>query len=162
MADLQRVNGNLISWGSMTLKLGQERWTGVSEVSYGDKTELAKGYGSAPHQGPRGRSRGKYVPEAVKLKMFSDSAVELRRKLAALSADARSYGTVTFDGEVQFAEADLPAQQVTLVGLRVTSDMTTASEGSEPVMVDIECDCMWVVRDGLTMFDSSQGYPSAG
>lgn len=162
MGDLQRVNGRLISWGSMTLKLGGEVFTAITEVSYNDKLETAKGYGSAPHQGPRGRTGGKYTCEPTKLKMFLDGAQALRIKLMTLATDLRSYGQVTFDGEVQFAEPGLPAHIHELHGLRWTSESETISEGSEATMVEIELDTMYIVRDGGTLFDSSQGFPSAG
>ena len=162
MADLQRVNGNLISWGSLTLKLGNELWSGVTEVTFSQKVEKTKGYGSGPHQGPRGRSKGKYTCEPVKLKMFLDSERELRMKLKALATDGRSYGTVTFDGELFFAEANLPAHHAIFYGLQWTSESVTASEGSEGIMSEIELDCMFMQRDGGTLFDSSAGFPSAG
>lgn len=162
MADLQRVNGNLISWGSCTFKLGGEVFTSVAEIAYNDKIETAQGYGMAPHQGPRGRTRGKYSCDPTKVKMFLDGVRDLRVKLMLLASDQRSYGTVVFDGEVQFAEPGMDAHVHQLFGLRWTNEAETVSEGPDGIMAEIELNTMYIIRDGGTIFDSSQGFPSAG
>ena len=64
--DQVRINGNVYSWGSLTVKVGGERWYRLTSISYADKRERVKAYGQAKHQAPTGRSRGKYAVEPVK------------------------------------------------------------------------------------------------
>jgi hypothetical protein len=87
MADPIRVNGNLHSWGSITVKIGGERYYGFTGVAYGDKRERTHGHGMGRHHAPRGMSAGKYTPEPLKLTGYKASIQELREALGG-PADA--------------------------------------------------------------------------
>ena len=104
MSDQIRVNGNQLSWGSIILKLDQDVFTGFTSISFADKRERVKAYGQGRHHAPRGRSRGKYTIEPVKLTGWKDSVQIFRTQLAARSPDGKSYGDVEFQIIVQYVE----------------------------------------------------------
>lgn len=164
MADQIRVNGNVYSWGSLILKIGGERFSGFNSISYGDKRERVKGYGMGRHQAPRSRSRGKYSTDPVKLAGPPGSANEIRAMLAALSSDGVSYGDVEFEIALQYVEPSVDGGGETPMNIQIercviVADTATHEEGSDPLKEEIEIDCMLIRRNGLTLFDSSQGSP---
>lgn len=159
MADEIRVNGNQLSWGSIVCKIDQERYHGFTSIGYGDSRERVKGYGMGRHQAPRGRSRGKYTPDPVALKGAKSSVQALRKALAARSADGKSYGDVEFEIVVQYIEADETPITVEIERCVWTKNTTSEEEGPDPLSEEIEIDCMLIRRNGLTLFDESQGSP---
>jgi hypothetical protein len=159
MADQIRVNGNLLSWGSIIVKIDGDRYHGITSIAYADKRERVKGYGSARHQGPRGRSRGKYSTEPVKVTGFRSSLQAMRVALAAKAGDNTSYGDAEFDVVIQYVEADETPITVELERCVWTSNSATDEEGADPLKEDVEFDCMLIRRNGLVLFDASEGSP---
>lgn len=159
MADALRVNGNMLSWGSITLKLDSERYTGFTSISFADKRERVKGYGSTRHHGPRGRSRGKYTIDPVKLVGWKSSVNALRIGLAARSKDGKSYGDVEFQAVVQYVEDDELPVTVEIDRCVWTSNSSSDEESADPLKEEIELDAMLIRRNGLVLFDASEGEP---
>ena len=60
MADTQRINGFVPSWGDIYVKINSARYYGITEIAYGDTRVRSKLYGMARHHAPRGRTSGKY------------------------------------------------------------------------------------------------------
>jgi hypothetical protein len=165
MADQVRINGNAHSWGSIIAKVGGERFYGFNSVSFGDKRERVKGYGMGRHHAPRSRSAGKYSTDPVKLGGPKSSMQALRAKLAALSLDGISYGNVEFELTIQYVEptTTIPGGetpiQVDIHRCVITANSTSDEESADPLKEEVEIDCMAIRRNGLTLFDSSQGSP---
>jgi len=162
VADLIRVNGNQHSWGSIVLKVGGERFFGFTAISYSDKRERVIAYGMARHQAPRGRSRGKYTIEPVKLTGWKGSVQALRDQLANFAVDGVSYGDVEFEIVVQYVEADPTGETPMTVELERcvwTGNSVSEEEGPDPLKEEIEINCMLIRRNGLTLFDNSLGSP---
>lgn len=159
MADAVRVNGNQLSWGSIIIKIDSERYTGFTSVSFSDKRERVKAYGAARHHAPRGRSRGKYTVDPVKLVGWKGSVAALRAALAAKSSDGISYGDVEFDVVVQYVEADEDPQTVEIERCVWSSNSTSDEESADPLKEEIELDAMLIRRNGLVLFDASEGQP---
>ncbi len=159
MSDAIRVNGNQLSWGSIVLKIGGARFYGFTGISFADKRERVKAYGMGRHQAPRGRSRGKYTVEPVKLTGWKGSMQEVREALAALSVDGISYGDVEFEITVQYVEADEIPMTVEIEHCVWGANTTSDEEGPDPLKEEVELDCMLIRRNGLTLFDSSAGSP---
>jgi hypothetical protein len=158
MADNIRVNGNLLSWGSLGLKIGAERYYGFKSISYGEGIESVLVYGMGRHHAPRGRTRGKYVIEPLKLQGEVESLKIVRQTLAALAPDGRSYGTVEFE---VFLEAVEQEQSSTTEFLRCRWAKNTGSfeESAEGLYEEIEISVLQIRRDGLSLFDASEGSP---
>lgn len=159
MADQYRVNGNIFSWGSIVLKAGNERFTGFNAISYADKRERVKVYGMGRHQAPRGRTRGKYSVDPVKLSGPKDSTRDFRRFLAQQAADGISIGDVVFQIVVQFVEPGEATQTVVIDRCVLTGDSSSHEEGSDPLKDEFEFDAMLITRNKYTLFDSSKGAP---
>lgn len=159
MSDAIRVNGNQVSWGSIILKVGSERFHGFTSVDFGDKLEVILAWGMGKHQAPRGRSRGKYIPDPVKLKGPKTTVQELRQQLADLSSDGVSYGTVEFQITVQFSEDDEPPITVEIERCRFVANHAAHEESAEVLQDEIEISCMKIRTNGLVLFDESEGSP---
>jgi hypothetical protein len=162
MSDQVRVNGNQYSWGSIILKLDGDRYTGFTGISFGDKRERVKAYGMGIHQAPRGRSRGKYSTDPVKLTGWTDSIQRLRAALAAKAADQASYGNIEFEIQVQYVETvgstELPIN-VSLERCVIVGQSTSNEESADPLKEELEIDTMLIRRNDLTLFDSTEGSP---
>lgn len=157
MPDAIRVNGNLYSFGSISAKVDGEPFTGFTAIDYGDKVVTSKGYGLGVAQGPRGRTRGRYETDEVKLTGYRDSAQALINSLSLRSLNALSYGTVQFQLVVQYIElANLPITAV-LDRCRIVGVTESNAEGPDALMTDLTIDCMAIFRNGKTLFDSSRG-----
>lgn len=159
MADQIRVNGNQLSWGSIKVKLDGEVYYGFSSLAYGDKRERVKAYGMGKHQAPRGRSRGKYSTDPVKLGGPKASVQALREALAAKSADGVSYGDVEFEVIAQYFETSELGITVQCERCVIVANSSTEEESADPLKEEIELDTMMIRRNGLTLFDSSEGTP---
>lgn len=157
MSDQIRVNGNQHSWGSIVVKLADERVYGFTSIKYSDSRERVKAYGMGRHHAPRGRSRGKYEVDAVSLTGWKGSVQSLRERLASLAPDGRSYGDVVFQIVVQYIESDDTPITVELEDCVWVKNTTSNEEGPDPLSEEIEIDCMRIRRNGMVLFDESEG-----
>ena len=156
MADTKQINGFAHSWGSIIAKAGGEEFYGFTAVSFADKIEETIIYGLGKAQGPRGRTRGKYSTEESKIKGPISTIAALRKALAALADDAKSYGTVEFPMTIQMVEADETPIIVELERCRLLSTTGSFSEGPDGLEEEVAIKPLFVTRDGLTLYDSSQ------
>lgn len=159
MSDEIRVNGNQHSWGSIVVKIAEEKYYGFTKIAYSDSRERVKAYGMGRHHAPRGRSRGKYSTEAVTLTGWKGSVQQLRNALASKSQDGNSYGDVVFQIVVQYVEKDDTAITVEIEDCVWTKSASSEEEGPDPLSEDIEIDCMKIRRNGKVLFDESEGSP---
>lgn len=159
MADPIRVNGNVHSWGSIIIKLDDERYHGFNKINYGDARERTKAYGTGKHHAPLGRTSGKYAPEPVVLGGRKGAVQVLRDALAAKSASGTSYGSVEFEIVVQFIEGEDTPITVELSRCVVTKDSSSHEENADPLNDELELDTMLIRRNGKTLFDESEGAP---
>lgn len=159
MADQIRVNGNQLSWGSITLFVRGEIFTGFTGITYADKRERVKAYGMGRHHAPRGRSRGKYSTDPVKLTGWKSSVSALRTGLAVGSPNGTSYGDTEFDIQVLYSEVFEPNISVFISGCVWTANTSTEEENPDPLKEEIEIDPMVIRRNGLVLFDESLGTP---
>lgn len=155
MADQIRVNGNLMSFGSIIVKVNGDRFTGFTAIKYADKRERVKGYGMGRSQAPRGRSRGKYSTDPVGITGHKGSIQALRAALALQASDGASYGDVLFQIVVQFVETDDTPQTVEIEDCVWTGNTSSDEEGPDPLEEEIEVDCMRIRRNGLVLFDET-------
>ena len=158
MSDSIRVNNNQLSWGSIRLVLDGSTYTGFTSIAFADKRERTKAYGMGRHQAPRGRSRGKYTTESVKLAGWKGSVFTFLAELAQRSATA-NYGDVEFMINVLYSELDEPNVDIAITGCVVIGLNTSDEESADPLKEELEIDCMAIRRNGLTLFDTTEGSP---
>lgn len=154
-----RINGAQVSWGSIKIKIDGETFTGFTSLSYGDSLEVAVAHGMGKHQAPRGRSRGKYVVEPVKLGGPPSSMDALRAKLASKSPDGQTYGFYEFQIVAQYVEDGEPPMTTEIESCRYVKNVNSREEGSEVLKDEIEISAMMIRRNGRTLCDSSEGTP---
>jgi hypothetical protein len=159
MADQLRINNNQHSWGSIVLKLDNDPFTGFTAITFADKRERVKAYGMGRHHAPRGRSRGKYTVEPVKLTGWKGSVQLFRQQLALRSPDGKSYGDVEFQIIVQYIETGEQPMTVEIDRCVWAGNSTSDEENPDPLKEEVEIDPMLIRRNGLVLFDASQGSP---
>lgn len=159
MSDEVRVNGNLHSWGSITVKVAEEAYYGFTALGYGDKRERVKAYGMGRHHAPRGRSSGKYTVEPVTLTGPKGSVQQLRQALADQSSDGVSYGDVEFQIVAQYIESDDTPITVEIEDCVWVGNTSSEEEGPDSLSEDIEIDAMKIRRNGLVLFNETEGSP---
>jgi hypothetical protein len=159
MSDAVRINGNQLSYGSITLKLAGVVYYGFTGLSYGDKRERVKAYGMGRHHAPRGRSRGKYTVEPVKLTGWKSSVAEARRALAQQAQGGLSYADIEFQITAAYTELDETPVFVEINRCVWVGSSESNEENPDPLKEEIEIDPMVIYRDGLTLFDRSEGSP---
>lgn len=155
-ADPIIVNNNQISWGSIILKINQERFTGFTAISFSDKRERVKAYGMGRSHAPRGRSRGKYTVEPVKVTGWKSSVQLARQALAALAPDGQSYGDVEFQILVQYIDTGEAEIDVEIDRCVWMSNTSSDEENPDPLKEDVEFDAMLIRRNGLVLFDQTE------
>ncbi len=155
MADETRVNGNQLSWGSITLKINEEKYFGFTAVTFGDKRERVYAWGMNRSQAPRGRSRGKYTPEPVQLTGWKGSVQQLLQALAD-AGGGDSYGDTFFQIVVEYFEADDTPITVELEDCVVTGVTASEEEGGDNLKTELELSTMRVRRNNLVLFDNSE------
>lgn len=156
MANEVRVNGNVLSWGSTILRINGISQNWITSLSYSEKRERSQVYGMGRHQGPRGRTRGKYSVEAPKMKGPKADVQGFIDYLAGLSANGASYGDVEFNVMLQYVEA-FATVTVELEGCVVAGVTASEDEGAEALQDELELNCLRIRRNGKTLWDSSVG-----
>lgn len=152
------VNGVDYSWGSIVFKCNGAVFSGFTKIAYSDKRTRTKGYSAGKHQAPTHRSRGKYEADPVKVTGYLDELQAFRAWLAQQSADGISYGNVEFQGCIQYEERDV-LHQVDLVDLVWFEESAAHEENADLLMQEVSFDPMRILRDGLTLFDATNGIP---
>ena len=157
MSDQVRINGNVMSWGSISAKIDNEPFYGFTGVEFGDNRERAYVWGMGKSQAPRGRTRGKYTPEPGKLTGPISTVQALVDRLAAKASDRKSYGNVEFPVVIQFVDDGEVPVTVLLEGCVVTGIKNSHEESAEAVMQDVALSYMRVWRNGKCLFDATAG-----
>jgi hypothetical protein len=156
MADAIRVNGNQYEFGSLIAKINGEPFAGLTGLKYSQKRERVKAYGTGRHRTPRGRTAGKYSAEAS-VTLWKSSAQELYRMLAALSQDGTSYGNIEFQIVAQYIESDETPITVELFRCVIAGEDADDQESADPLKEEIALDVMYIKKNGLTLYDNSEG-----
>jgi hypothetical protein len=151
MADQIRINKNIHSWGSITLKVGGEKFHGFTALEYGDKRERTFKWGMSKSHKPRGRTSGKYTPEPGKLVGPVSTVQALLVKLAAMSTDGKSFGDPEFPVIAQFTEAGEIPVTIELVRTCVDGVKDSHSESAEALEQEMSLSYFEVIRNGLSL-----------
>lgn len=155
MPDQQRINGNVFSYASIVIKKDGQAWHGWTSISYGQKRERTKLWGTGKHGAPRGRTSGKYTPDEVSLKGAKGTVRQFIDELARSASDQKSYGNVEFVITVQYIDTGEVSITDELQGCVIVGEASSHEEGADPLTEEIKIDCMRIVRNGKTLFDSS-------
>lgn len=144
--DKVRINGNQYDQGSVELKIYNMPVYGFTAAAWSQKRERQKSVSTGKDRRPKGRTRGKYVTEALKLTVRRDTASAIKLMLAEKSSDGASYGDVDDTPIVlQYIEDESNQDPVTVEFLdcALTSDGGNSEEDG-PDMVELEFDYMYL------------------
>lgn len=157
MSDAIRVNGNLLSWGSIRAKIDGSLYHGFTSVTYADKRERTMAYGMGRHHAPRGRSAGKYSTENTKLGGPTATIQALRAALAR-KGGGTGYGNVLFDIVIQYVEPGSSDEPLTvqLEGCVLVGNSTSNEESPDPLKEEVEISVMRIRRNDLILWDEDQ------
>lgn len=152
-----RINGNMYSFASVTLRVAGTLVSAFKSINYADSRERGMGYGAGRSYGPIGQTSGKYVPEPVTAEIEKHALQDLRRALAD-QAGGSSFGSVEFQIVVQYEEPDGAG------GTRLITDTIerctwkkNAAKNTESVDAnydEVEFNCMFIKWNGLTLFEA--------
>src|SRR5262245_32277787 len=140
--DKIRINGAQYDQGSVILKISGVQIHGFNAVSWSHKRERVKSIQTGKDRRPKGRSRGKYTIENLKIGVRRDTASQIKLILAAQAADGQSYGEVDDTPIVlQYVEDESNQSPVTVEfnQCALVSDGGNSEEDG-PDMVDVEFD----------------------
>jgi hypothetical protein len=154
MSDPIRVNGNLLSWGSLVAKIDGDVIYGWTDLAYGDKRERVFGFGMGRHHGPLGRSAGKYTPEPVKLTGFKHAVAALRERIK-LKGGTKSYGNAEFEMVLQAIESDDSPLTIVFTRCVWTGNTSSLSESADPLKEEIEISTMGIRRNDSVLYDDT-------
>jgi hypothetical protein len=149
------INGVQCSWNDTQFKLGGVPYSGITSISYSHKLEPVMAYGMGKSKGPRGRTMGKYTADNMKIACFVDTANEIRKQLAALSANSKAFGAVEVPATLQFVPSGQDPQTVEFERCRLVSVSQSAEESSDPTKTELEFSIFRIRENGLTLFDST-------
>lgn len=158
--DKVQVNGNALDWGSITILAANDTLHGVKSIKYKDGIERSMQYGASRSRTPRARTRGKYSAEGS-MSLFKDSAHAFRQRLQQLSG-GRGYGQVDFNVNLQFFENGSDFQNILLVNCRYGGTDASDEENTDSLVEDINLSPMYIVRNGLVIFEVGEGQSIAG
>lgn len=156
MSDGIRVNGNLHSWGSISVKADGDRYYGFKSIKYGQARERSLSYGQGKEHAPRGRSAGKYVPENATLGGAKSTILAFEESIAAKSPSGNSYGSASFDVVIQFIEAGDRPITIELLDCVIVKETSSHDEGPDALDEEIEIQPMRVKKNGMALYDDSE------
>jgi hypothetical protein len=159
MSDQVRINGFAHSWSSIIWKAFGESWTGLLAIDWDEALEVALGYGAGRHHAPTRRSRGKYVPGTVKIKVYDLTAQQIIDRAAALSPNGLSFGVPEWPMVLQRIETNEQPLTTTFDRARIIKHSGAYAEGPELLVQDLEISVMAIYSNKKTLFDSSRGVP---
>lgn len=151
--DRKKINGNVYSWGSIVVKCDGQEFNGLYSFKFSQKRTRVKQYGTGRHQKPRGRTRGKYEPNAS-LGVFRGTCADFINFLADQAEDGQSYGDVVFHITAQWVEDDETPMLVECFDCVIGGEDSTDDEGNESLKDEIELDVMEIRKNGATLYDA--------
>jgi hypothetical protein len=151
--DRKRINGNVYSWGSIVVKCNGEEFNGIVGLKYSAKRTRVKQYGTGRHQKPRGRTRGKYEPNAS-MTLVRGTSADFVNFLRDQASDGQSYGDVVFHLTCQYVEDDETPMLVEIFDCVVAGEDSTDDEGNESLKDEVELDVMEIRKNGATLYDA--------
>jgi hypothetical protein len=159
--DTFRRNGFELSWGSAVIKVDNEEYFGITGVDYEEKLERTFVRGTGRDGVPRGMTRGQYSVEGSSIKMYKSSALALLEKLAADSADGKSYGQTPFFFSLDYEEDDVSLTEE-LYDCRITGRKASIALGAEGLIDEIQIMVLYAKLttpniEGMTLFDNRNG-----
>lgn len=150
-----RINGNMFSWASVTIRVNATLVSAIKSITYGDSRERSKGYGQGRHFGPIGQTSGKYTTDKVVCEIEKGELQALRQAIADASGSG-SFGDLEFQIVVQYEEPDRGVITDEINGCTWGKNSASTNDGGDPNYESVEFDCLSIKWDGLTLYSEAQ------
>ena len=154
------INGFWPSWASIEFRFAIAGGApsapnpSLQSIDYKITTERKKTRGT--NVKPFGKTRGS-ADFTCKIKMLLHEWNLLAQALAQQSTSGSSFGTVYFNLQVQYAEANMAIITDTILGCTLDSSEQSSSDGVEDIMVESELNPLDILRNGLSVSDQPLG-----
>lgn len=155
MADQVKINGLQISWASFKAKIGGVPYSGISSIEFSDGVEQELAYGTGRHQAPRGKTRGKYVPEPLVMTVYNSTAEAIRKDLAS-KAGGRGISSVSVPIVLQFVEKDDSIVTIEALESTLVKNESSHEEGPAALTEKLTWRPMRILRNGVSLYDSTE------
>lgn len=153
--DTIRINGNPYSWASTSFYVGNQRYYGLTNADWDEKREHSLVYGMTRAHGPRGMTSGKYTPGTLKVGVTLDTALAIKRDMAAMSSDGKNYGSVAVPIFIQAVEPGLPVVNEVFDFCMLQSAAHKKEESVEATKEDLEFAFLHHHQNSLALYDTS-------
>jgi hypothetical protein len=140
------INGVVHDWSSVRISVRGKTILGVRTLTYSDKLESTKVYGTHPQ--PLGRTRGRYEAEGS-LGLYLAEANEL------LTILGPGFSEVPFDIICSYSDGVSPVITDTLRGARLVGPATDYSEGGDPLGLEFDLDILAILWNGKASVKNS-------
>ena len=155
--DKERIVGPALSWASWTIRVKGHEFYGVKKMSFGQKRERAKIWGTGRSRKPRGRTSGKYSATA-KMTIERGSFNDFIAFLATFAEDGVSYGNVPFDvvGQQMENGNSTPSDYQAIECYIGDENFDEDGDSIEGSTDEIELDIVEVIKNGKTLYDNTR------
>ncbi len=138
-----RINGKYYQFSSIRLRVAGETWYDFVSFNFEDGVE--RGYARGASRMKLGRTAGDYDATAS----FDIWTTKLEEFLNLVDPNREGhYDVEGFDVSLDFAEPNMPLQQVVLIGPIINKISDAHSQGTEPLKNTITLDIFGVTRNG--------------
>jgi hypothetical protein len=158
------INGNAVSWASLSIQVGQLKTIGCKAVNYKDSLKPGKGRGT--NSQVIMRSRGNYDAEGS-ITFYKAQWLDVLAYLQTLSSSSGlsttggppGFKEVSWALAVSYSETPVsPVQTDTCFGCRITETEEDGSEGEELTVVKCALDIQMISWAGAFSLNNPLGF----
>lgn len=154
------INGNTHGWGSIKMKYAGERFYGFTGITLGDKLTEVLGYSSGRHYAPTHRTGGKYEIDPCKCTGYLAAVQAFREFLAKQSPSGKTVFGIEWQTIIEFFEPALGDPILWEINrCKWVENAMTREENPDPTKEDFGFQGMSVARNGIVLYDDSEGRP---
>lgn len=147
-----RLNGKVFDHGSVIIRIGGERYEGITGAKYDQKRIRTKVTGLNRHRRPKGRTRGNYEAGDATFTAYRATAQAIRDQIARLSSDGASYGDPEVPILIQYVEPGLAPIKDELVKCCIITDAGGTDDNADPLKEDVVFSVLSMKRNGKTLY----------
>jgi hypothetical protein len=152
--DQRFYHGTVLGWNSCTFLIGSARIFGLTAISLAQSRDRQNMTGMDPSGKPLGQSRGALKTEPTKIRVYAETAKQIRNALAAASPTGTSYGEsqVTCD----FFGAELSSGQAASATLNLCTYIGETSgwdDTQQALVEEITLLSEFIERDGKVLYN---------
>lgn len=147
------IRGKRMSFASVSLSMnGQVPTVAFKDISYDDTLSPVKVMGTSPI--PLGRTEGTYEANAS-VEIYREEFDDFMKTLGAL-ANGAGFKETSFDIVITYSENGTDVITDTLVGCRIESNPSKATQGADPLTVPVKLNVLYILWNGRNSVDTAR------